>query len=118
MAAHCRPSPGIGTPICQTQSQTGRGDIIPMSSTFEKVASIISQTSDVELEKITPDSHIIKDLEVDSLAFLDIAFEIDQAFKIQKWMEEINQGNVPTDEYFIMKNLCAKIDNLAGAAVG
>ncbi len=93
-----------------------------MSSTFEKVASIISQTSDVELEKITPDSHIIKDLEVDSLAFLDIAFEIDQAFKIQipveKWMEEINQGNVSTDEYFIMKNLCAKIDNLAGAAVG
>ncbi len=92
-----------------------------MSSTFEKVASIISQTSDVELEKITPDSHIIKDLEVDSLAFLDIAFEIDQAFKIQipveKWMEEINQGNVSTDEYFIMKNLCAKIDNLAGAAV-
>ena len=93
-----------------------------MSSTFEKVASIIAQTSDVELERITPDSHIIKDLEVDSLAFLDIAFEIDQAFKIQipveKWMEEINQGNVSTDEYFIMKNLCTKIDQLAGAAVG
>ena len=93
-----------------------------MSSTFDKVANIISHTSDVELERIKPDSHIIKDLAVDSLAFLDIAFEIDQAFKIQipveKWMEEINQGNVSTDEYFIMKNLCAKIDQLAGAAVG
>jgi acyl carrier protein len=93
-----------------------------MSSTFEKVASIISQNSDIELERITPDSHIIKDLEVDSLAFLDIAYEIDQAFKIQipveKWMEEINQGNVSADEYFVMKNLCAKIEQLAGAAVG
>lgn len=93
-----------------------------MSSTFEKVASIISQNSDIELERITPDSHIIKDLEVDSLAFLDIAYEIDQAFKIQipveKWMEEINQGNVSADEYFVMKNLCARIEQLAGAAVG
>jgi acyl carrier protein len=91
-----------------------------MSSTFDTVAEIISKTSDVERERITPDSHIIKDLEIDSLAFLDIAFEIDQAFKIQipveKWMEEINQGNVSTDEYFILKNLCARIDQLAGTA--
>jgi acyl carrier protein len=102
-------------------AQTGRGVIIPMSSTFEKVAEIISKTSDVEPERIKPEAHIIKDLEIDSLAFLDIAFEIDQAFKIQipveKWMEEINQGNVSTDEYFILKNLCARIDQLAGEAV-
>jgi acyl carrier protein len=91
-----------------------------MSSTFETVADIIANTSDVERERITPDSHIIKDLEIDSLAFLDIAFEIDQAFKIQipveKWMEEINQGNVSNDEYFILKNLCARIDQLAAAS--
>jgi acyl carrier protein len=90
-----------------------------MSSTFDTVADIIANTSDVERNSITPDSHIINDLEIDSLAFLDIAFEIDQAFKIQipveKWMEEINQGNVPTDEYFLLKNLCARIDQLADA---
>jgi acyl carrier protein len=93
----------------------------PMPSTFDKVAAIISSTSDVELERITPESHIIKDLEIDSLAFLDIAFEIDQAFSIQlpieKWMEEINQGKASADEYFIMQNLCAKIDNLAAEPV-
>ncbi|MEJ2125899.1 MAG: acyl carrier protein [Alphaproteobacteria bacterium] len=76
-----------------------------MSSTFDTVADIIANASDVERDSITPDSHIINDLEIDSLAFLDIAFEIDQAFKIQipveKWMEEINQGNVSTDEYFL-----------------
>ncbi|MEJ2229418.1 MAG: acyl carrier protein, partial [Alphaproteobacteria bacterium] len=90
-----------------------------MSSTFDTVADIIANASDVERGSITPDSHIINDLEIDSLAFLDIAFEIDQAFKIQipveKWMEEINQGNVSTDEYFILKNLCARIDQLADA---
>ncbi|MEJ2116986.1 MAG: acyl carrier protein [Alphaproteobacteria bacterium] len=90
-----------------------------MSSTFDTVADIIANASDVERDSITPDSHIINDLEIDSLAFLDIAFEIDQAFKIQipveKWMEEINQGNVSTDEYFLLKNLCARIDQLADA---
>jgi acyl carrier protein len=92
-----------------------------MPSTFEKVAAIISSTSDVELERITPESHIIKDLQIDSLAFLDIVYEIDQAFStqlpVEKWMEEINQGKASTDDYFIMKNLCAKIDSLAAEPV-
>ena len=90
-----------------------------MPSTFETVADIISQSSDVERERITPESHIIKDLEIDSLAFLDIVYAIDQEFKIQipyeRWTEEINQGNVDTDEYFIMKNLCVQIEKLAVA---
>lgn len=89
------------------------------TSTFETVATIISETGDVPLETITPESHIIDDLSVDSLAFLDIAFEIDQKFNIkipvEKWMEQINQGEVSKDEYFIMKNLCAQIDRLVGA---
>lgn len=90
-----------------------------MASTFETVAEIISSTSDVPLEKITPDSHIMKDLEVDSLAFLDIAFEIDQKFGIQMpietWMQNVNEGKESSDNYFIMKNLCANIDALVGA---
>lgn len=91
-----------------------------MPSTFETVAEIISQSSDVELERITPESHVIRDLEIDSLAFLDIVYAIDQEFKIQipyeRWTEEINQGNINGDEYFLMKNLCAQIDKLAAAA--
>ena len=92
-----------------------------MASTFETVAEIISSTSDVPLEKITPDSHIMKNLEVDSLAFLDIAFEIDQRLNIQmpieNWMQSVNEGKESSDNYFIMKNLCQHIDELAGAAV-
>ena len=54
-----------------------------MSSTFETVAGIISETCDIPREKITPASHAIDDLGIDSLAFLDIAFAVDKAFGIK-----------------------------------
>ena len=41
-----------------------------MSATFETVAGIISETCDIPREKITPQSHAIDDLGIDSLAFL------------------------------------------------
>jgi len=92
-----------------------------MPSTFETIAAIISNTSDVPLETITPESHIMKDLAVDSLAFLDIAFEIDQKFNVQMpiedWMQRVNEGKVSSDEYFVVGNLCRNIDKLVAAAV-
>ncbi len=92
-----------------------------MASTFETVAGIISETSDVPLEQITPESHVIKDLEVDSLAFLDITFEIDKTFDIklpvEEWMSRVNEGKDTGDDYFIIGNLCAQIDNLRAATV-
>lgn len=85
-----------------------------MSSTFETVAGIISETCDLPLEEITPDSHTIDDLGIDSLDFLDIAFAIDKAFKIKlpidKWAEEVNEGVTPAEEYFVLRNLCSRID--------
>jgi acyl carrier protein len=87
-----------------------------MASTFETVAGIISSTSDVPRERITPQSHVMKDLEVDSLAFLDITFEIDQTFGIklpvEEWMSRVNEGKDKGDDYFIVGNLCTQIDNL------
>ena len=91
-----------------------------MGSTFETVAEIISSTSDVPLERIKPDSHVMKDLEVDSLAFLDIAFEIDQRFDIkmpiEDWLQNVNEGKVNSDDYFIIGNLCRSIDELVAVA--
>ena len=51
-----------------------------MSSTFDTVANIISETCDIPRETIKPESHAINDLGIDSLDFLDIAFAIDKAF--------------------------------------
>ena len=90
-----------------------------MTSTFDTVAGIISETSEIDRDKITPESHTIDDLGIDSLDFLDIVFAIDKEFGIkvplEKWTQEVNDSNVPTEEYFVMKNLCAKIDQLVAA---
>ncbi len=87
-----------------------------MSSTFDKVADIIAETSEIDRETITPESHTIDDLGIDSLDFLDIVFAVDKEFGIkiplEKWTQEVNDGKVATEEYFVMKNLCSKIDAL------
>jgi acyl carrier protein len=89
---------------------------LPMSSTFDTVANIITETCDIEREKITPESHAIDDLGIDSLDFLDIAFAIDKAFGIklplEQWTQEVNDGKATTEQYFVLKNLCARIDEL------
>jgi acyl carrier protein len=104
----------------QVATGAKQGDC-PMASTFETVASIISSASDVPLEQIRPDSHVMKDLDIDSLAFLDITFEIDKSFGIQlpvdDWMSEVNEGKRSGDDYFILKNLCTQIDNLRAEVV-
>jgi acyl carrier protein len=90
-----------------------------MASTFETVAEIISSTSDIPVENIRPESHIMTDLGVDSLAFLDIAFEIDQKFNIQlpieDWMQNVNDTKESSEQYFVVKNLCRHIDDLVAA---
>lgn len=90
-----------------------------MTTTFDKVADIIAETSEIDRDTIAPDSHTIDDLGIDSLDFLDIVFAIDKEFGIkvplEKWTQEVNDGKAPAEEYFVMKNLCAKIDGLVAA---
>ncbi len=90
-----------------------------MSSTFDKVADIIAETSEIDRDTITPESHTIDDLGIDSLDFLDIVFAIDKAFGIkiplEQWTQDVNEGRAPTEEYFVLKNLCGKIDELVAA---
>ena len=90
-----------------------------MSSTFDTVANIISETCDIERDKIKPESHAIDDLGIDSLDFLDIAFAIDKAFGIklplEQWTQEVNEGKATTDQYFVLQNLCTRIDELVAA---
>ena len=90
-----------------------------MSSTFDTVANIIAETADVPRDQITPDSHAIDDLNIDSLAFLDIAFAIDKAFGVklplEQWTQEVNEGKAPAERYFVLKNLVERIDELVAA---
>lgn len=90
-----------------------------MDSTFDKVADIISETCELPRETITPESHAIDDLGIDSLDFLDIVFAIDKQFGIkiplESWTEEVNSGSAAAEDYFVLKNLCARIDELVAA---
>lgn len=53
------------------------------------------------------------------LAFLDIAFAIDKAFGIklplEQWTQEVNEGKAPAEQYFVLENLCKRIDDLVAA---
>ena len=90
-----------------------------MASTFETVADIISEICDIPRENISPESHVIDDLGIDSRDFLDVAFAIDQAFGIkmplEKWVQEINDGKATTEQYFVLEKLCTRIDELIAA---
>jgi len=90
-----------------------------VTATFDKVADIIAETSEIDRETITPESHTIDDLGIDSLDFLDVAFAIDKAFGIklplEQWTQEVNDGKASTEQYFVLKNLCTRIDELVAA---
>ena len=90
-----------------------------MSTTFDTVANIIAETCDIQRDTIKPESHVIDDLGIDSLDFLDIAFAIDKAFGIklplEQWTQEVNEGKASTEQYFVLKNLCDRIDGLVAA---
>jgi acyl carrier protein len=90
-----------------------------MDSAFDRVADIIAETGGIQRETITPESHVIDDLGIDSLDFLDIVFAIDKEFGIkvpvEAWTQEVNAGKAPAGQYFVMKNLAARIDELVAA---
>jgi acyl carrier protein len=83
------------------------------------VVNIIAETCDIERATIKPESHAINDLGIDSLDFLDVAFAIDKTFgikmPIEQWTQEVNDGKASTEQYFVLSNLCARIDELVAA---
>jgi acyl carrier protein len=108
---HCEPPDGRRNAL--------RIKDLKMSSTFDAVANIIAETCDIPRDTIKPESHAINDLGIDSLDFLDVAFAIDKAFGIkmplEQWTQEVNEGKATTEQYFVLKNLCAHIDALVAA---
>jgi acyl carrier protein len=114
------PGPGRGIVCLSARSPESRFfRELMMSSTFDTVANIIAETCDIPRDTIKPESHAIDDLGIDSLDFLDIAFAIDKAFGIklplEQWTQEVNDGKATTEQYFVLKNLCARIDGLVAA---
>jgi acyl carrier protein len=92
---------------------------LPVSATFNTIADIIADTCSIEREKITPESHAIDDLGIDSLDFLDVTYAIDKKFGIklpvEQWTQAVNEGTAKTEQYFVLQNLANEIDKLVTA---
>lgn len=92
------------------------------SNAFETIADIIAETASVERAKITREAHVINDLGIDSLDFLDIVFEIDKRFgvkvPVEAWTEQVNSGKAPAEQFFVMGNLAQRIEELVTAKQG
>lgn len=90
-----------------------------MSPTFDTVADIIAEICNIDRARIIPDAHATKDLGIDSLDFLDVVFAIDKKFgikmPIEQWTQEVKDGKVPAEHYFVLKNLADRIDELVAA---
>jgi acyl carrier protein len=95
------------------------GERLSMTATFDTVAKVINETSDIPIDDIKPEAHAIDDLGIDSLDFLDIVFALDKKFGIkiplEQWTQEVNKGSASVEDYFVLKNLCARIDELVAA---
>ena len=87
--------------------------------TYDEVTDIIADVGSIDRKTITPESHSIDDLGIDSLDFLDVTFAIDKRFGIklpvEEWMELVNEGKADADDFFVMKNLVIRIDELRAA---
>lgn len=87
-----------------------------MTTTFDRVAAIIAEWSDVERDEIKPDSHLSEDLKLDSVDLFDVVFALEREFDIELPIEEFGeeregQEPIAAPELY-MNAFCARIDTL------
>ena len=85
-------------------------------NTFDTVRDIMVEECGIPREKITLESHVVDDLGLDSLGFLDLCYQLDTKFDIQmpfeQWVNDVNSGKISSREAFVVSNLVAEIDKL------
>ena len=91
-----------------------------MASTFDIVADIIARISHVPRDTIVPESNLLIDLGIDSLDLFDIGFAIDEAFgvrmPIEQWLHSVHMKAAVAEQHFVLRELCARVDELIEAA--
>jgi acyl carrier protein len=84
------------------------------SETFNIIADTIAEECAVPRDTITPNSHVIDDLGLDSIAFLDVCYALDVKLNIkipfEQWVNDINSGKIDSKELFKLHNLVVEID--------
>ncbi len=87
-----------------------------MTTTFDRVAGIIAEWSDVERDEIREDSHLVEDLKLDSVDLFDVVFALEREFDIELPIEDFGEereGQVAIQAPELLMNaFCARIDRL------
>lgn len=78
-----------------------------MRTTFDRVADVIAESASIDRALIKPESHILDDLAIDSLDFLDSVHALDKEFGVKLPIERFND-----DELMELPKLVRCIDEL------
>lgn len=58
---------------------------------LESVAEIVEDISGVAADQVTPEKRLVDDLEIDSLALIEIAVAVGESFKVELPDEELKE---------------------------
>ena len=87
-----------------------------MESIYDYVVQVLAETCDIEPQDITEETNFFSDLGIESVDFLDVVYELDKHYKVTipvgRWMSEINEGDEPEVEHFVMDNFVRAITSL------
>jgi hypothetical protein len=90
-----------------------------VTATFDKVADIIAETSEIDRDSITPESHTIDDLGIDSLDFSTSCLlstrNSASRFRLSSGLRKSMTARLRRKNTFVLGNLCTKIDELRAA---
>jgi acyl carrier protein len=73
-----------------------------MDNLEKRIKEIMCECFDLEIDQLTDNAHLVKDLDVDSISVVEMIVELEDEFGI-----EINDKN--TEEFLIVKDAIAKI---------
>jgi acyl carrier protein len=68
---------------------------------FEKVRDVLVDALGVDDDEVTPEASLTKDLEAESIDFLDIVFKLEQAFGFKIAQGELFPENVAQDPEYV-----------------
>lgn len=68
---------------------------------FEKVRGVLVEALGVDDDEVTPDASLAADLGAESIDFLDIVFQLEQAFGFKVQQGELFPENVTQDPEFV-----------------
>jgi acyl carrier protein len=69
---------------------------------FEKVQEVLVDALGVDEEDVTPEASLTRDLEAESIDFLDISFQLEQAFDITIAQGELFPDNAASNPDYVV----------------